>query len=191
MGKQPTTKRMRYSDRELSLVKNTFAEQEETLVLVRKFMLQGELTESEQGYLNTIASNMEVVRILRKALVPSIDKQAPPFQTVDLLSSLDVQQTPNEHANLVIKARQMAIEYLKQRFDELVGTKVNKHETIEFDKLTDFEEDGQLAHIKLMCRNFLLSHVDTQLFNSILVMAGDKDESPERQKQRLSQDSNK
>lgn len=181
------SRRMRWNDRELSLIKNTFAEQEETLIVFRKFFFQGSLTKSELAYIKSYASMPEVLAVLKKAICPVVDKQAPPFQTVDLLSSIDFSTVPHEHAALLIAGRQQAITFLQQRFAELTGDEVK--DPIDFDALTNPIDDTHQAHINMLTRNFLLSHVDTQLFNSLLVMAGTKDEDPADQKRRLSQDS--
>lgn len=180
-------KRMRYSDAELSLIKNTFAEQEELLVLLRKFLLQGNLTASELSYLKSYTDSPAVIKVLKKAICPVMDKQAPAFQTVDLFSNIAVDTIPTEHANLIIKSRQLAVQYLNERFDELAGEKVE--DPIMFDELITGVEEAAVAHLNLVTRNFILSHVDSQLFNSVLVMAGTKDEDPEEQKRRLTQDS--
>jgi hypothetical protein len=184
------SRRMRYSDSELSLIKNTFAEQEETLILIRKFIFQGKMSESEIGYVRTHGNSPEIMAVLRKALCPMIEKQAPPFQTVDLLSSIDFQTIPHEHAELIIKGRQKAIKFLQQRLDQMTSDgDASGSDDIMFDSLVAPNNDPKEAHVNILARNFLLSHVDTQLFNSLLVIAGTKDEDPAEQKRRLQQDS--
>lgn len=179
---------MRYTDRELSLIKNTFAEQLDLMVLIRKFFLQGEMTEEEMTLVKKFTDNKEVLAILKKAIAPKVDKLAPPFETVDLFSSMDLNPTQYDHAYRAVKARNMAKEYLGNRFEALEGKSL---EEIEFDALTIPTEDAEQTYINVVARNFLLSHLDTQLFNSLMVIAGQKDETPEQQKKRLTKDSSK
>ena len=182
--------RMRWSDKELGLIKSTFAEQEELLILVRKFLLQGEMTDAEMKYLKSFTNSPEILAILKKAVNPQLDKQAAPFQSIDLFSSMDLNPTPVEHAYLIIRARKIATDYLGNQFDELQGV---AHDTrIDFDKLTEpLDNDLEQTYINVIARNFLLSHIDSQLFNSIGIIAGTKEETPEQQKKRLTQDSSK
>lgn len=184
-----TGTRMRWTDHELALIKTTFAEQEELLVLVRKFLLQGDLTKSELSYLKSFTQSPEVLAIIKKAVNPQLDKQAAPFQSVDLFSSMDFNPTPAEHAYLIIKSRHVACKYLDIQFAVLEGSVAGN--TIEFDKLVEPTDDFEQTYINMIARNFLLSHIDSQLFNSLAIIAGSKDESPEEQKRRLTMDSSK
>ena len=179
---------MRYSDKELSLIKNTFAEQLDLMVLIRKFLLQGEMTEEEMKTIKRYTDNTEVLTILKKAVNPKIDKLAPPFETVDLFSSMDMNPTPYDHAYRAINARTLAGKYLDDRFATLAGESPKE---VQFDTLHIPTEDIEQTYLNLIARNFLLSHIDSQLFNSLMVIAGQKNETPEQQKKRLTQDSSK
>lgn len=181
-------KQLRYSDLELSLIKNTFADNEELLALFRKYLLDGELTEEEQGLLNSLTGNEAVVNLLEKAVNPQLDRLAPPFQAVDLFSNLDFTPTPKEHAVDIFKGRALAVKYLTQRFDALRGKKVD---LIKFDSLIEPTEDTTETFVNILARNFLLSHIDSQLFGQLMVIAGEKTETAEQQKKRLTQNSNK
>ena len=180
---------MRYTDAELSLIKNSFAEKEDLMALFRKFLLDGEMTETETNLLKGFVSSEAVIAVLEKAIRPTLDKMAPAFQTVDLFSALDMQPTPHDHAVLQIKARHKMYEYLGQRFDILRGKKVEK--LIHFDNLVNILPDKEETYVNFIARNVMLSHIDTQLFNSLMIIAGEKDETAEQQKKRLQQDSSK
>lgn len=181
-------KQLRYNDQELSLIKNTFADNEELLALFRKYLLDGELSEEEKGLLNTLTGNEATLNLLEKAVKPNLDRLAPPFQVVDLYSNLDFQPTPKDHAVDILKGRHLAVQYLTQRFDALRGKTV---EFIKFDSLVEPTEDNTQTFVNILARNFLLSHIDTQLFGQLMVIAGAKEESLDQQKKRLTQNSNK
>lgn len=179
---------MRYTDKELSLIKNTFAEQTELLVLIRKFLLQGEMSTQETSLLKKTV-NPDVYGILIKSLNPSIDKLASEFENIDMFSSLDVSPTPVEHAYLSIKVRHRAKQYLDERFTELQGKKVT--DPIIFDEMHLVQKNMEETYINFVARNFLLTHIETQLFHKLKIIAGTKEETPEEAKERLTRASNK
>lgn len=183
--------KMRYSDQELGIIKTSFAGNLDLMVLFRKFLLDGDMTPQEQNILDGFTSNEVVVDILEKAVNPKMDKLAPAFQTVDLFSNFNFEPTPVDHAVQVFKSRVLAVEYLTQRFDIIRGKKTTKG-IIHFDSLSvPVEGNDNQTYLNIMARNFMLSHIDTQLFNSLMIIAGEKDESPEEQKRRLTMDSSK
>lgn len=189
--------RLRYTDEELSIIKNSFAEQEDLMALFRMFLLDGEMTEDQQKLFDGFTSSPAVVAVLEKAINPKLEKLAPAFQTVDLYSNFNFEPTPAEHAVNILKGRNFAVEYLDQRFSVLKGEKVKN--PIKFDSLIvpvlsdtiGEKAANEITFIHILARNFLLSHIDTQLFNSLMIIAGEKDETPEMQKKRLTMDSSK
>lgn len=190
--------KLRYTDQELSLIKNSFADHEDLMALFRKFLLDGEMTEDEQKLLDGFTNSPAVVDVLEKAINPKLEKLAPAFQTVDLYSNFNFEPTPADHATLVLKGRNFAVKYLTQRFALLRKQEVKS--PIKFDELTTpvaaktVEEKGEAnekTYIHILARNFMLSHIDTQLFNSLMIIAGEKEETLEQQKKRLTMDSSK
>ena len=183
-------KPMRYSEKELSLIKNTFTDVA-FIISIRNFLLQGEQTESELRMIKSVFGTPETFNILKKAVNPDLDKSANPFQSVDLFSSMDVQPVPVEHAVNLIAGKAVAKKYLDERFDVLNGKTVTGG--IVFDDLV--KPLGKLKKAEtfanFVARNFLLSHIDSQLFGSLMVIAGTKEETVEEQAARLMQDSSK
>src|SRR3990167_3078515 len=115
-------KKKRLSEQEIGLIKSTFKDQEQLLISLRKFLLQGDMQPDELGYLKTIFGNKETVRVIRKVLCPKLDKGAVIGGTVDMFSGMDLTATPVEHAILGIKARKLAVDYLNQQFNQLEGS---------------------------------------------------------------------
>lgn len=189
MSEKNLATKLRYTDQELGIIKNSFAGHIDLMVLFRKFLLQGDMSEEEQKMLDGFVSSQSVKDILAKAINPKLDKLAPPFQTVDLFSNLNFEPTPYEHANHVFKGRNFAVRYLDERFLVLNGGDVDGG--IDFDSLVIPVEDKEQTMINILARNFLLSHIDTQLFNSLMIIAGEKEETPEQQKKRLTMNSSK
>lgn len=176
----------RFTPQEMSVIRSTFRDQEGLLILIRRFLLQDELTEDDMTYLKTIMTP-EVISVVKKTINPTLDKRAVLNGTVDLLSGMDIGNVLIDHAVLQIKARKKAQEYLTQRFDVLEGKKVKNE--IKFDELLD-ETEKEEMYINLVVRNFLLGFIDTQGLRQLQVLSY-AEESPEEVKERLLKNSNK
>jgi len=141
---------MRYNDSEISLIKNTFAD-EDILKELRKQFLQMP---------STLKLAPDSLKVLRKTLLPEIEGDAPVHQIVDLWLTLNIKERTPEDALLVIKARKMLMDYFKQEFSILEGKKARK---IRFSKLTDIVDDADEMVINITARNEIVSHLEQQL----------------------------
>lgn len=178
---------MRFTDSELSLIKSTFADNDEGLKALRKLFLQKELTVAEQSLIN-FKGKKELLAVIRKAFLPEIEPDAPFHQVIDLWMTVDIKDKMPELALPHIESRAMLIAYLEQQLQVLEG---NGNETIKFEDFTNFAGlDTQEIYVKLITRNTLIAHVEQQLmqFN---VLAGLKSESVAETVSRLSKDSSK
>ncbi len=177
----------RFTNEELSLIEATFKDQEGLLILLRRFILQDELTEDEMIYLKQ-SMTPEVLKVVRKTINPALDKGAVLNGTVDLFSNLDLAQVYLDHAVLQIKARRLVNNFLTQRFDALEGKKVKKE--IVFDDLTAEVDDKETLYTNMLARNFLLSFIDTQGLRQLEILAL-TNETPEQAKERMMAQSTK
>ena len=177
------TQKLRFSSKELSFIKNTFADQEELLKLIRKVMLQLPLTEQEETeVIKHFHGKQDIMKILRKCFLPELDGDAPIHQTIDLWMTIKIDDKTPEEAKPFIEARRRLIDYIEQQLDELGGAH-NKPKIL-FRTLTNGD------YVDLTMRNTMIMHTEQQL-NAINVMAGLKEETSEEQKKRLEKDSNK
>jgi hypothetical protein len=171
----------KYTDQELELIKQTFAEDDALLIILRKVLMQGELNAVELARLPVLQSK-DVVKLLRKIILPAYDLEAPIGQTTDIWSGLNlpvqvkVQMTPH------IKAMKKLVDYLNDRFSVLEG-----NEAKETDKLSDLL-DGTFEGIS--ARQRIIEVVEKGLL-FLKVIAGSKAETSDEQKKRLMQNSNK
>ena len=181
---------MRYSDAELSLCKNTFADNEDLYKAIRKVFLQMPLDEIDKQSLRAhVSGKPDVMKLIRKSYLPELDPDAPIHQIIDLWMTVEVKDKSPEAAYPFLVARETLIAYLEQqlevletledkgviRLSEMVGTK-GKNETE--------------AYIDLVVRNTVISHNEQQL-NQLNVLAGRKDETVEQTQDRLKRDSSK
>lgn len=180
---------MRYSDEELSLMKNTFADNDELLKAIRKVFLQLPLSVVDQAMLLTLRNQTEVLSLLRKTFLPEIDGDAPFHQIVDLWMTVEIKGKTPDEAYLELWARQKLVDYLEQQLAVLGGS---TDQNIKFSDCLK-QKKGQTkeeTYVNMLMRNTLIYHTEQQL-NQFSVLAGMKTESVEDTKKRLLQDSSK
>ena len=177
---QSVSKNSRYTEKELSLISNTFLDNNELLMALRKFFLQGELNTQEQILIREL--NQDTIFIIRKNLLPEIDPNAPFHQVVDLWVSIDTLNKLVEDVYFDMKARKIVIDYLEQQFERIKrGKDVGD---IELKKLVfDGKKDNIAAFVELKARNTILTHIDRHLEElRILAIANAKMEPDEKVK---------
>lgn len=182
------TKQMRFSDSELSLIKNTFSDNEPILKAIRKVFLQIPLSESEEKIIKEVSSNKNLVALLRKTFLPEIDGDAPLHQVIDLWMTLEIKDKDVDTVYHSAIARQKLITYLDETMETLAGKKVK--DKIDFNSLTDISKDPLSVYVNLIVRNTILAHTEMQL-NQLSVLAGTKEETVEETKERLFKNSAK
>lgn len=158
----------RFTDRENSLLQSTFKDQENLLVLIRKFFLQVELAESEQKYLREVCSS-EVVEMFRKIIGLDLNTDVGIGMLNDIYSGVDLKPTEKSHALLQIKSLNKERLYLSQRLDTLQGKKVTNEI-----KLTDLMVDNgdDETYINFITRNSLLKTIEIQFLLQIQILSG-------------------
>lgn len=177
---------MRYSDAELSLMKNTFADNEDFLFAIRKFLLGLEMTDGEKDMITLIKGDL--LTLLKKVFTPKIDGDAPFFQLVDMKSALNVDMKDRSEKDAIpyIEAKIIEIKFLEERFDILEGKK--QLATITLEMLSDLQDPK--AYINMLARNYLLSYIDS-FTNEIKLLSGKKEETIDQTVNRLRKNSNK
>ena len=173
--------KMRYTDKELGLIKSTFAEDEAVLIALRKKFLDFPMSEVES---NMVKFNADTQAVIEKTFNPTIDPDAPIHQVIDLWMTVDIKDTTPEVAGRNLRARDIVIKYLEQR---LAG----KKPTITFKSLSyNRKNDDETNLVNQIARNTILGHVEQQL-NQLNFLAGTKDETVEELMERLNKDSAK
>lgn len=183
---------MMFSDGELSLIKNTFADNDEYLFAVRKVLLQFPLSEVERGMVKSFTSSA-VYELIKKRVHPDLDPDAPLFQLADLYQGLtnELLSKGVEEMSPRLDSKQLQIDYLDQQFEVLRDIDNAPPPVIILDRMKQIKGVEKYdAYVGNLTRNHTLSWVDSSL-NYLKVLAGKKDETPEEQKKRLERDSSK
>ena len=163
MNKVEQTKKqtMRFSDDEVSLIKSTFKDNQELSIAIRKVFLQKPLTAPELGMIMNLKDKKELLKVIRKTFLPTIDADAPFNQVVDLWMTLELKDKTPEIALPHIWARAMLIEYLEQQLKVLEG---EREEKVKFEDFVNIKEtDISLMYARLITRNTIIQHTEMQL----------------------------
>jgi hypothetical protein len=183
-----------FNSNELSLLKNTFAENEPLLYTLRKVFLQFDLSKDEIVHLKS-AINADVVDVLKKRILPDLSADYPLGQIPSMMTTLtdELRSLHVEEMEPRFKAKVMEEAYLNQQFTALEAILADK-------KIPDPEivlkELGQLAgkdagdaYVEMTAYLFLLGYVDP-MFIMIRAIAGEKEETLDQQKERMTRNSN-
>lgn len=180
---------MRFSDIELSTIKNTFAETYELYQAIRKVFLQLPLDAIDKDLL-AVFKHDDVFNVFSKTVLPKIDPTAPLHQLIDLWMTVEIKDRSPEQAYPMILARKIVIDYLAQQL-EVLRTLDTDNMTIKFTDLSDvLKGTPEEVYVNLVARNTVLAHTEQQL-DQMRVLAGLKEETVEATQERLKKDSTK
>ena len=179
-------RKLRYSDAEMGLIKSTFAGNDALLVAIRKHFMQATLSKDDKAVLSAVKG--ETLAVLRKTILPELEADAPLGQLIDLFRTVEIREKSPMEAYPHVLAMHKVQTYLGQRFDAIEG-RAGKGD-IDFKGLVELKSDEVETYVGIAVRNFVLTHVDTQLIQ-LRVLAGTKEETVEQTKERLMKNSSK
>jgi len=179
----------RYTDRELELIKNTFAERIDLLKALRKHFLQLKMSDAEEVTLLSFRGNEDLMAVLRKAFLPEIDGDAPLWQIVDLWMITKIDEKSKDDAKVIINANRITIDYIDQQLKLLAGKKLK--EIVKFSDFTNnMDLDIDFIRTALIARNTLASYFEKHL-DELRGLAGLAGETAEETARKREQNSNK
>ena len=179
--------RMRYSDAELSVLKTVFASDDELLMILRKAFLFAPFEANEKARLKAVFKDEQLLKLMRKTYLPEIEWNAPVGQIIDLWMTIDVKDKEPEAAMIVMRARKHLMECIEMGLERLAHPEKEIKIGVSDFQISDDAEDSLVA---LIARNTLITHTEQQI-NQISVLAGEKEETVEETKERLSKNSAK
>lgn len=181
--------KMRYDDKELSLIKATFADNDDTLLAVRKAFLQVEFTDEDVKKLEHITKSKDALAVIRKAYAPSLELEAPFGQMIDLWMTIDTKEITPAQTTLALLVRESMHKLLEHGLKRLEDPKTEVIEGIA-DYTPDFEMSDEERYVTYVARNSLITHSEQRL-QELSFLAGRKDETVEETLKRLQQNSAK
>ena len=186
---------MIFNSIELSLIKNTFAENDVLLYAIRKIFLGFELTEPERGLIKLSITPM-VFDALKKRVLPDVSPVYPLGQIPSLVSTLTEQLKAKDVDEMALQfeAKDLEISYLEQRFQllkDIIEDTTTDRELIDLAELGEFRgKSPRTQYVEMTAYLFLLGYIDPMLL-FIQSIAGTKEESADKQRERLTRNSNK
>lgn len=186
-------KQFRYSDEEMSLIKNTFTENDDLVNAIAKVLLQLPITAKEKDILKSaLNGKTELYYLLSKVFNPQLTDGSI-FSAVDLWMTLDLDGKHIEDVKSYAEARELLIYLIQQQLSVLSSYVFDTVAEITYvlDSLLVLDDrSSEEVFVNLTARNTLINHVRSQLAQ-LYVLAGQKDETVEQMKDRLKKDSTK
>jgi len=173
-----------FSDKEIQMCKDLFADNETMVLAVRNHMLGLPVTTEQQGALSML--NSEYKKFLRKLFTMPIDPQAGLGQLTDPWASIDTNGGPDDAFPFIL-SRAEQVDFLSQR----LGSLESSGDSDTFDRFASIDRNDKLkTFVNIHTRKQLISVVEAQL-NLCIRFAGMKEETVEEAKVRLLKDSSK
>ena len=147
------------NDLDKALVKNTFVNKLDSLLLLRKSLLQGEMNANEKSLFSNFSK--ELVAVLRKQFLPTINMENPAAQLMDLWATVHIRDKSVDDAWVEMEARRILIDYLEERFAFLEGKGKGKITLVDLEY--DRSKSKENAFIDLLARNTIINHIDVNM----------------------------
>lgn len=179
--------KLMYSNKDIDLIKATFAENDALLVMVRKLFFGYDLTEDEKKAVKSTFSNPEVVEVFRRKVYSVGNVQTEIGHINDFWFGAEEQIFGANRDTIyqAIASKELVLSMFTKAFNLLTNLDGEKVDT-SFNPVIEADPLG----IKLIARNLYMKAVETGL-HSMKVIAGMKTETVEQAVKRLSQDSSK
>jgi hypothetical protein len=172
---------MRYTEQELSLIRNTF-NNDSLLKAIRKVFLQAPLNAVDLSNLELIKKE-EVLKVLRKEFLPTIDPEAPINQVIDLWMTVDIKGKTLDEAYTHFQARDKLVKYLDQQLKEL---ETGKKGLLKFKSLSYAKrKTPEQLYIDLDVRNRLVLHIEDRLRDLTNLSIPEETEEEREKRQKL------
>ena len=173
--------KMRISDAEFELLKSTFAENGNLLLLIRNLFFGFVMSEEENKTIKQVFASTALRKLMRKQFLPELQADIPIGQCIDLWMTVDIKDKTPEEMKEIVSTRKILIEMIEQSLDLLEDPTDDK---------VDLSEWQDKTYNDLVARNMFISHVDQQL-KVIETLSGVKTETVEETKNRLLKNSTK
>lgn len=179
------TQQSRFSKSEMELLKNELANEkgEDILYAVRDVLFQ---------FSNTPPTlTKEILKIIRKAILPTPEQDIPLGFQQDVYSTLShIKEIDPSVAILHIQAKNLFVDYLEQRMTILEGGVVSDP-IILSEMKSPIGKSNEDLFVSMMAYLLLINAYIDSMVVGIKALANQKEETPEEKSERLKKDSSK
>ncbi len=184
--------KIRFTDTELSVIKSSFAvsenDNDDLARALRKVMLQMPLDPIDVSILATIREQKELLAVIRKTFLPTLDSNAPFHQLIDMWLTVPLKDRKVEEAYTHLKSMQIVIDYKEQQLTFLEKGIIGE---IELTKLGSLKgKQAERAYVEMLARNTIIQTTEMDI-SQLIILAGLKDETTDETMKRLEKDSMK
>lgn len=176
--------KMRYSEAEKAIIKKTFKDQNDLrLYALRNLFWQLELTEEEKQLLDFDA---EQLKIIKKVMLPDIEKDVPLGQQVDFTNDpllFQINQMNPAIALIMADANDLRIRYLEQQFYKLINWSEDTIILKELRKPMSIEQDS-IRHINLLAYKSIKDYIDGRIYEFKVIANPPEELTPEQRKEK-------
>lgn len=175
-----------YNDKEIELIKMTFAENDALLIAVRKLLFGAEISKEEKNMIKKSFSSDEVINVFKKKVYGLNDLSTPVGQLSDFWIGAEKQIAGMDKNTIkqVVQSKARVLDMFERGLELLKNPDGEKVVVTYVPALED--ELG----INLISRNLYMQAIETALL-TVKVIAGSKTESVEETVKRLKKDSSK
>jgi len=179
--------KLMYSNKDIDLIKSTFAENDELLVMLRKLFFGGKVTADEKKIIVSTFSNPDVVEVLRRKVYGINNFETPIGQLSDFWLGAESQVfgASRDTVYQAIKSKEVVLSMFIKAFDLL---KNPDGERVSIAVVIDLESDP--LGVNLIARNLYMKAIESAL-HAVKTIAGMKSETAEEAVKRLQSDSTK
>lgn len=181
-----------FTDDDFLLAKSNWGENDDTLFIIRKALLQFPMTKDELKQLKTVMTPATWA-LVKKRVYPDIDPDCPLTELGDIYQTLnnDIKTHDIDDMGPLFEAKQVEIEYLDQQFEFLKDVEMDFTPKIVLENLKDLKnKTPRQQYVDTMARNFLIGFIGPML-GHLKTMAGQEKETVEETQKRLLRDSSK
>lgn len=176
--------KLRYSKAEMELIESIF--KDDVLVLA----LRNVFFQFEGDNILTEPLRPEVISVLRKTILPDLTPDVPIGMQADIFFSLShIKEIPPNVAFLHIKAQDLAVKYLEERFAVLSGGQEGEIKLKDLKSSLNKTEEERF--ITMFAYLILTNNYIESCLSKLQIMAGQKKETPEEEAKRVEANSSK
>lgn len=151
---------LKYTTKELDLLRGTFKDNEPLLKAIKKSLLQESLTEQEEHLLVQSIKGEDLKLLMHKILLPKLSDDVPIFHLHDEWSGNQIENRLVENAVHMLRSHKIAMDYCEQEFENLFNQS-SKAKGMSFVELSDLTKPvpDDIIFINFLARQAIVNKV--------------------------------
>ena len=179
--------KLMYTNKDIDIIKSTFAENDELLIMIRKLFFGGKITADEKKIIKSAFSNPEVIEVFRRKVYGVNNFDTPVGQLSDFWLGAESQMFGASRDTIyqAVMSKDVVLNMFTKAFNLLTNP---DGERVSITVLNDLQADP--LGVQLIARNLYMKAIESAL-HALKVIAGVKTETADEAVKRLQADSTK